>query len=128
MKIKMMGILIQKEEMMETNKHYKPLLIDSVQVAVDVEEHRFIGFNGNYCAVGTKALGVVDVSTEKGQYAPVAISGIVLVEAAEALVAGDEVTSDATGKAIKVARTEVVNGYALDSVSAGELVRVVRGI
>ncbi len=124
----MMGVQMLTEGIMETNKHYKPLLIDSVQVAVDVEEHRFIGFNGNYCAVGTKALGVVDVSTEKGQYAPVAISGIVLVEAAEALVAGDEVTSDATGKAIKVARTEVVNGYALDSVGAGELVRIVRGI
>lgn len=123
-----MGVQTQTEGMMEANKHYKPLLIDSVKVAIDVEEHRFIGFDGNYCAVGAKALGVVDVATEKGQYAPVAISGIVLVEAAEALVAGDEVTSDATGKAIKVARAEVVNGYALDSVSAGELVRIVRGI
>lgn len=111
-----------------TNKHYKPLLIDSVQVAADVEEHRFIGFDGNYCATGTKALGVIDVATEKGQYAPVAIAGIVLVQAAETIQVGDEITSDDSGMAIKVARTEVVNGYALDTVSAGELVRIVRGI
>jgi len=113
---------------METNKHYKPLLIESVKVAVDVEEHRFIGFDGNYCTTGTKALGVVDVSTEKGEYAPVAISGILLVEAGGSIQVGDEVTSDDSGKAITIARSEISNGFALDAGEAGETIRIIRGI
>ena len=44
------------------NKVYKPLLIDSVKAAVDIEQHRFIGFDGNYCPQGAKALGVSDVA------------------------------------------------------------------
>ena len=41
---------------MTTNKTYKPLLIDSALAAADLEQHRFIGFDGNYCAAGAKAL------------------------------------------------------------------------
>lgn len=111
-----------------TNKLYKPLLIDSVKVSADLEEHRFVGFDGNYCSAGAKALGVVDAATSKGQYAPVGLIGIFLVEAAEDIAIGDEIASDDSGKAIKVLRTELVNGYALDNGTAGETIRILRGI
>ncbi|MBO6181510.1 DUF2190 family protein [bacterium] len=110
------------------NKLYKPLLIDSIKAVVNVEQNRFIGFGGNYCGAGEKALGVCDVPTEAGQLAPVGVIGIFLVEAGENISAGDEITSDATGKAVKVARSEQINGYSLDTASVGALIRVVRGI
>ena len=49
------------------NKLYQPLLIESVKATADIEQHRFIGFDGAYCSAGAKALGVSDVSIENGQ-------------------------------------------------------------
>ena len=48
------------------NKLYQPLLIESVKATADIEQHRFIGFDGAYCSAGAKALGVSDVSIENG--------------------------------------------------------------
>ncbi len=110
------------------NKLYKPLLIDSVLASEDLEQHRFIGFDGKYCVAGAKALGVCDVPTESGQYVPVGVLGILLVEAAESIAAGSEVTSDDEGKAINLGRADIPNGYSLDTAEAGTLIRVVRGI
>lgn len=109
-------------------KHYKPLLIDSIKATADIEQHRFIGFDGKHCTAGTKALGVSDVAIEKGQYAPVAIVGVLLVEAGGAIAIGDAVTSDENGKAIKVVDNASINGYAQDSGLEGDEVRIVRGI
>ena len=55
------------------NKLYQPLLIESVKATADIEQHRFIGFDGAYCTAGAKALGVSDVSIENVQYAPIAV-------------------------------------------------------
>ena len=110
------------------NKLYKPLLIDSIKATADIEQNRFIGFDGNYCGTGAKALGVSEVPTENGQFAPVGVVGIFLVESGENLTAGDEVTSDAEGKAIKVSDNAKINGYTLDTATAGTLVRIVRGL
>lgn len=78
-----------------TNKLYSPILIESVKAVADLSQYRFVGFDGNYCAAGAKALGVVDVSTEKGQYAPSAVFGTLLVEVGDTISAGDPVASDA---------------------------------
>lgn len=108
------------------NKSYNPLLIDSVKTSADLLEHRFVGFDGNYCTEGGKALGVVDVSTAKEQYAPVAIFGILLVESGETVTKGDAITSDAEGKAIKAASSAIVNGYALDDGVTGQEIRILK--
>ena len=55
------------------NKLYKPILIDSIVADENLEKQRFIGFDGKHCQAGAKALGVCDVSTEKGQLAPVGV-------------------------------------------------------
>lgn len=110
------------------NKLYQPILITSLKVTSDIEEHRFIGFDGKHCTAGAKALGVSDVSVEKDQQAPVGILGVLLVKSAGAISAGDPVASDANGKAIKATGEAVINGYAQDSVTEGQDVRILRGI
>lgn len=110
-----------------TNKHYKPLLIESVKTASDLVEHRFVGFNGNHCEAGAKALGVVDVSTEKDQFAPIALFGILLVESGGTIAVGDGIASDANGKAVKATSTALINGYALDAGTTGQKIRILKG-
>ncbi len=109
------------------NKTYIPILITSVEAKEDLKEHRFIGFDGKYCKAGKKAMGVVDVTTEEGQMTPVAVLGVLLVEAAENIAVGDVITSDNYGRAVKVG-TSKSNGVALDSGTKGNLIRIIRGI
>lgn len=111
-----------------TNKTYTPLLIESIKAATNLEQHRFVGFDGNYCQAGAKALGIVDVSTEKDQYAPTAIFGTLIVEAGGTIAVGDAIASDATGKAVKAVDSAIVNGYAKDAGTSGQEIRILRGI
>ena len=113
---------------MTTNKTYTPILIDSVLAAADLQQKRFVGFDGNCCTAGAKALGVVDVTTEKGQYAPVAVLGTLLVEAGGTIAVGDAIASDGEGRAVKVADSAIANGYAKDAGTEGQEIRIVRGI
>ena len=107
---------------------YKPLLMETVKAATDLDKQRFIGFSGNYCTLNEKALGVCDVEIEAGQYAPVALFGILLVQTAGAITAGSKIASDANGYAVAYTTGEF-NGYALDaSAGAGEVIRIARGI
>lgn len=110
-----------------TNKNYKPLLIESVKATADLTEHRFVGFDGKHCTAGAKALGVADVTTDKAQFAPIALFGILLVEAGGTIAIGDSIASDANGKAVKAESTALINGYALDSGTAGQKIRVLIG-
>ena len=108
-----------------TEKTHKPLLVDSVKAAVDIEKFRFIGFDGNYCSANAKALGISDVETEQGQYAPVALNGILLVAAAGSITVGSKVASSDGGYAITYTTGEF-NGYALDASPGGGLVKIIR--
>ena len=109
-------------------KTQQVLLITSVLAAVALTERRFVGFDGNVCAAGAKALGVVDADTDADNMAPANVLGVILVEAGAAITAGAEVQSDASGKAIPKA-AGVANGIAWDTATApGELIRIVRGI
>lgn len=109
---------------------YKPLLIDSIKAQTDLPKQRFIGFDGDLCVAGAKAYGVCDVETATGQYTPVAILGILLVEAGGAVNAKSKITSDASGRAVSITSSgEEVNGYSLDVATAeGDIIRIVRGI
>ena len=111
-----------------TNKTYLPVLIQGIKAQTDLDKNRFVGFDGNYCQEGQKALGVVDVSTSKNQICPYAALGILLVEAGGTIAVGDPVTSDSEGKAIVADENSKINGYALDSASTGDEIRIIRGI
>lgn len=47
-------------------KTQQVILTTSVIAAADLTRRRFVGFNGNVCAAGAKALGVVEADTENG--------------------------------------------------------------
>jgi hypothetical protein len=110
-----------------TEKLYKPLLIDSINANTDLPKQVFVNFDGDICSAGKKAYGVCDVETEKDQFAPVAILGILLVVAGGTITKGSDVTSDISGRAVVATSDDAVNGYALDDASEGEVVRIARG-
>ena len=83
-------------------KTQQVILTTSVIAAAELTRRRFVGFNGNVCAAGVKALGVVEADTENGGVAPANVLGVILVEAGAAIAAGAEVQSDASGKAIEL--------------------------
>lgn len=109
-------------------KTQQVILTTSVVAIANLTRRRFVGFDGNVCAAGVKALGVVEADTESGGVAPANVQGVILVEAAAAITAGAEVQSDATGRAITKA-AGVANGVAWDAATAaGDVIRIVRGI
>ncbi|MDH4869817.1 DUF2190 family protein [Pseudomonas sp. BN515] len=104
------------------------VLVASILALGALTRQRFIGLDGNTCAAGAKAFGVAEYDSDAGNMAPGNVLGVILVEAGNAIAAGAEVQSDASGKAITKA-AGVGNGYALDAATAdGDVIRIVRGI
>ena len=116
-------------------------LTASAPAAVALKARRFVGFAGNVCPQGGPALGVADVDTDAGFMAPVNVSGVILVEAGAAVEAGGKVQSDADGRAVPLAMTQLAdknsvpfavpamadNGVAWDAATqAGDLIRILR--
>jgi hypothetical protein len=107
-------------------KTEQPILITSIPAAADLSASKnlFIGFDGDICGNGVKALGVLNADTDQNEQAPITASGIALVLSGAALSAGAKIQSNASGKAITFASGEA-NGFALDAASgADELIRV----
>jgi hypothetical protein len=107
-------------------KTEQPILITSIIAAADFTNSKniFIGFDGNICGNGAKALGVLNANTALNEQAPVTSSGIALVLSGAAVSLGDKLQSNASGKAITFASGDA-NGYALDAATgADELIRV----
>ncbi len=110
-------------------KLYKPILIDSIKAQTNLTKQKFVDFDGNICPAGAKAYGVCDVDVDAGQYAPIAVLGVLLIESGGVIAAKSKITGDANGRAVTITSTEAINGYALDAASAtGEIIRIVRGI
>ncbi|ROL55651.1 DUF2190 family protein [Bacteroidetes/Chlorobi group bacterium Naka2016] len=106
-------------------KTQQPLQKISVKAAMNLENlMRFVSYDGNYASAGGPALGVLDAATNAGEYAPIIIYGIVLVEAGAAITVGAGVQSDSQGRAVPQT-SGVLLGYSLDAASAaGEKIRV----
>jgi hypothetical protein len=107
-------------------KTEQPILITSITAPADLSAKKnfFIGFDGNVCGNGAKALGVLNANTNLGNQAPVMTIGIALTCSGAAISQGAKVQSDANGKAITFAAGEV-NGYALDAAAgADEFIRI----
>ena len=107
-------------------KTEQPILITSITAPADLstKKNLFIGFDGNVCGNGEKALGVLNANTNTGNQAPVMAIGIAIVISGAAVNQKAKVQSDANGKAITFAAGEV-NGYALDAAAgADEFIRI----
>lgn len=110
---------------MKTSNH---VLATTVISLAALNKHVLVGFDGALCGAGKKAYGATIVAADADEPTAVAVLGVVLVTAGGAIEVGDEVESDASGRAIKKT-TGVSNGWALDAASAaGEEIRIVRGI
>lgn len=109
-------------------KTQQPVLTTSVVALVDLPRYRFAGFDGGLCSAGAKSLGPVAADTEADNVAPITVLGICLVTAGSTFATGDQVESDADGRAVKLT-TGAANGIAMDVATApGDVVRIVRGI
>lgn len=103
---------------------HQPLQVIGITALADISAKRFVGFDGDLCALNTKALGVSELERATGRQASVITYGIALVEAGGAVAVGGAVTSDANGKAVD-ADVNPVNGYALDAAAAdGDTIRI----
>lgn len=106
------------------------LLTHTVTASGDVTVHRFVGFDGaQVAAVGGKALGVATFAAKDGQDLAVDVIGTAVVETGGAFSAGDDLVSDATGRAIVNPEVggEIVVARALDDAAgAGEFVEVLQ--
>lgn len=100
-----------------------PGVILTMTGTVDVNQYRFIAGTGNQSGAGARAIGVSFAGVTAGASFPVVVSGSCLVELGAAANGGDEVESDANGKAIPL-NTGKSNGVLLGSGTTGDKVPV----
>lgn len=101
-------------------------LVVTVLAAAALVRYRFVDFTGAPAADGERVLGVPQAEFDAGELAGVATHGEILVEAGAAVAVGDEVQSDAQGRAITKA-AGVAWGVARDAAAAaGDYIRVLR--
>lgn len=74
----------------------------TVMAAGAISAGRAVGFDGAQATtLGQKVLGIARNDEVSGRHVSVMAKGVAIVEAAEAIAAGDELTVDADGNAIK---------------------------
>jgi hypothetical protein len=104
----------------------KIILVTTITAAVALVRYRFVDFAGAPAAAGVRVLGVPRVEFDAGEQAGVATHGEIIVEAGAAVAVGDEVQSDASGRAITKA-AGIGWGVARDAATAaGDYIRVLR--
>ncbi len=110
-----------------------PNFIKSHEAAADIERYRFVAFSGTGKLVTTAAaatdpiIGSSDTfGAEAGQMADIIQGGWGSIEAGGTFAAGDPLTADADGKAVKaepVAGSIVrIGGFAQDAAVDGDIV------
>ena len=103
---------------------YAPAQQITITANSAITNKRFVDFNSDPCAAGTKSLGVADDDAAAGEILSLVTLGVAIVEAGAAITKGSAVESAAGGKAITKS-TGTLNGYALDAATqAGDFIRV----
>ena len=101
-------------------------LVVTVLAAAALVRYRLVDFAGAPAVAGVRVLGVPQAEFDAGEQAGVATHGEILVEGGAAVVVGDEVQSDAQGRAITKA-AGIGWGIARDAAAAaGDYIRVLR--
>lgn len=104
----------------------KILLATTVLAVAALSRMRLVNFAGGTCGAGARPLGVANAAYDSGEQAGVNTHGELLVEAGAAVAVGDEVQSDAQGRAITKA-AGIGWGVARDAAAAaGDYIRVLR--
>jgi len=108
-------------------------LVLPVKSAIDAVKNRFMGVDGNYTGANKVALGVTNRNVNAGAEVGLNVNGRIIIEAGDTITVADEpvpIMSNAEGQAIPVTnlRNQRVNGYAIESGEAGEMITIIRGI
>lgn len=101
----------------------------ALDTSADVAQHRLVAMTANGVTTATAALGSVGVSLEgfvaadfaagnEDGVLPVAIQGIVEVEAGGVIAAGAPIVSNADGKAVAAASPALAQGIAVSAAAA----------
>ena len=99
------------------------VLTTTIKATGAVVANRFVTYAGVQAKADEKIYGVSPVDAEAGNFMPVEIIGIALVEAGGAVAAGAQVGADAQGCAVSGAAKAA--GTALTAATAaGEIIRV----
>jgi hypothetical protein len=99
-----------------SNLHtFKPISIVTGLASGAIIKHRFINYSDAVCnAIGQLAKGVsYEEDSDINKAFAIITEGTALVETAAVLAAGDRVTTNGVGKAIKAAKGRYVNGVAM---------------
>lgn len=100
-----------------------PGIIKTMKGTSDVNQWRFIAGDGSQCGAGARAYGVSMYESAAGKAFSVIISGESLIELGGAANAGDEVESDANGRAVVLSAGKS-NGVISVSGTTGDLVPI----
>lgn len=78
-------------------------------VPANVTKELFVKADGSLCGAGEAAAGISAYDADAGQELAIHAIGVFAVKAAAAIAVGDDVTSDANGKAVKWTPTAAVH-------------------
>ena len=105
----------------------QPVLITSIKTSVQLYKNRIVSFNGIHSAINP--LGVCAADTKANSYSPVITHGIALVEAGEAIFAGEDIGPDTQGRAVPSPLFQYYLGRALDgALYARALIRIILNV
>ncbi|MCD7867663.1 MAG: DUF2190 family protein [Clostridiales bacterium] len=97
-----------------------------VQAAADMEKPQFLAvmIDGTIATAGANAIGIITADAEDsvkdGDDLTVQVKDIGAWTVGEAVAAGDELTSDASGKAVKATSGSLITAVALEEATAAD--------
>ncbi len=102
-----------------------------VKAAVDLTEHRFVGFDGNYAASASALVkGITQFSALTGAQATLINGGTALLEINATISTGQEISAGANGMGVLVTNSSafplgnVVSAIALEDGVTGDVIEV----
>jgi len=97
---------------------YRPAHTITVVAAGAINPKRFVSFAGAQAGEGAAAIGVTQFGAKAaGRSCEVVCLGTAVVESGGAFSQGDELSSDAEGKAVEAVAEGVINAIAMESAS-----------
>lgn len=109
---------------MKNSVFYQPVLKISLKSTQDLPAARFVGYNGGLCSSGAKAIGATDKKWSSDKIISLVVLGTAAVESVGSINAGDNLASDANGRAVVATGTAAVNARALESTTNGGIIKV----
>ncbi|WP_051775586.1 capsid cement protein [Paenibacillus tyrfis] len=97
------------------------------KTSANVEEYRFVTAAGAQAGAGAAAIGVSLTGAAAGGSITVATSGSVPVIAGATIAVGDQLASDAQGRAVPAASGNVILSVALEVATVGQDTEVLLG-